>query len=75
LTVVKQNRHGKYAVVENVPTQKGSRTMEVDPKTHTVYLVTADRAPPPPATPDNPHPRPTMVPGSFRLLVLPYKQP
>jgi DNA-binding beta-propeller fold protein YncE len=73
LTVVRQDRHGKFAVVENVATQKYARTMEVDPKTHAVYLVTADRAPPPPATTDNPHPRPTMVPGSFRLLVLLYR--
>jgi hypothetical protein len=71
LTVVHEDGSGKLPVMENVPTQKGARTMEVDPKTHTVYLVTADRMPTPPTT-DNPHPRPTIVPGSFRLLILPY---
>jgi len=32
--------------------------------------VTADFGPPPPATAAQPHPRPSLVPGSFRLLVL-----
>lgn len=69
LTVVHEDSPHKFTVVENIPTQKGARTMEVDPKTHTVFLVTADRTPVAP-TPDNPHPRPAMVPGSFRLLVV-----
>ena len=68
LTVVHEDGPHKFSVVENVATQKGARTMEVDPKTHTVFLVTADRTPTPP-TPDNPHPRPTITPGTFRLLV------
>jgi hypothetical protein len=68
LTVVHEDGPRKFRIVENLTTQKGARTMEVDPKTHTVFLVTADRVPTPP-TADNPHPRPTVVPGSFRLLV------
>ncbi|MGN6148910.1 MAG: YncE family protein [Rhizomicrobium sp.] len=69
LTVIHEDGPRKFSVVENVATQKGARTMELDPKRHAVLLVTADRAPPPPATADNPHPRPAVVPGSFRLLV------
>jgi DNA-binding beta-propeller fold protein YncE len=69
LTVIREDGPRKFSVLENVATQKGARTMEIDPKTHTVLLVTADRAAPPPATADNPHPRPAIVPGSFRLLV------
>ncbi|MBS0273046.1 MAG: YncE family protein [Proteobacteria bacterium] len=68
LTVVHEDSSRKFSIVENVPTQKGARTMEIDPRTHTVFLVTADRTPTPP-TPDNPHPRPTIAPGTFRLLV------
>jgi DNA-binding beta-propeller fold protein YncE len=63
LTVVRQTG-GKYEVQENVPTQRGSRTMTVDPATHKVYLSAAEygaasgggRAP--------------MTPGSFMVLVL-----
>jgi len=68
LTVVHEDTPDKFTVVENVPTQLGARTMEIDPKTHNVFLVTADLTPTPP-TADNPHPRPTIVPGSFKLLV------
>jgi DNA-binding beta-propeller fold protein YncE len=68
LTVVHEDTPDKFSIVENVMTQLGARTMEIDPKTHNVFLVTADLVPVPP-TADNPHPRPTIVPGSFRLLV------
>ena len=69
LTVIKQDTPDKYSVAENVVTQRGARTMALDPKTHVIYLVTADFGPPPAATADNPHPRPSMVPGTFTLLV------
>ncbi|HEX3673396.1 MAG TPA: hypothetical protein VHU87_03915 [Rhizomicrobium sp.] len=68
LTVVHEDSPDKFPVVDSVPTQPGARTMEVDPQTHTVFLVTADLTPAAP-TADNPHPRPAIVPGSFRLLV------
>jgi DNA-binding beta-propeller fold protein YncE len=70
LTVVHEESPDKYTVVENVETARGARTMELDPATHTIYLVTADFGPPPAATAENPRPRPTMVPGSFKLLVV-----
>ena len=69
LTVVHQDAPNRYAVVEDVPTQAGARTMALDPRTHEIYLVTAEFAPAPPPTPDNPHPRGGMVPGSFVVLV------
>ena len=40
--------------------------MAYDPATDRVYLVTADFGPRPAATPENPRPRPPMIPGSFR---------
>ena len=69
LTVVHEDSADKYSVVENVTTQRGARTMALDPKTHTVYLATAQFGPPPAATPDRPRPRPSIVPGSFVILV------
>jgi len=69
LTVAHEDSPDKYTVVENVATQKGARTMTLDPKTHTVYLVTAGFGPPPAATADNPHPRPALLPDSFTLLI------
>ena len=69
LAVAHEDSPDKFSVVENVPTQKGARTMALDPKTHTVYLVTAGFGPPPGATADNPHPRPSILPDSFTLLI------
>lgn len=63
LTVI----HGLKALGE-VPTAKGARTMIVDAKTHHVFLVTADFGPAPAPTAERPHPRPSMVPGSFKLI-------
>lgn len=69
LTVVREESPDKFSVVENVPTQRGARTISLDPTTHTVYVVTAEFGPPPAATPENPRPRPTMVPNSFVVLL------
>lgn len=52
----------------NVPTAKGARTMTVDAKTHHVFLVTADFGPAPAPTAEHPRPRPSMLPGSFKLI-------
>jgi len=43
--------------------------MALDPKTHRVFLVTADFGPAPAATSEQPHPRPSVVPGTFAVLV------
>jgi hypothetical protein len=69
LTVVHEDSPAKFSVVDNLPTQPGARTMALDEKTHNVYLVTAKFGPPPAATPDNPHPRRTILPDSFVVLV------
>jgi hypothetical protein len=70
LTLVKEDSPGKFSVAENVPTQSGARTMALDSKTHNVFLVTAKFGPPPAATADNPHPRRTILPDTFVVLVL-----
>jgi YVTN family beta-propeller protein len=70
LTVVREDSPDKFTVLENVATQRGARTMALDPKTHRVFLVTAEFGPPPAPTPERPRPRPSIVPGSFTLLVL-----
>lgn len=68
LTVVHEDSPDKYTVVQNVTTQRGARTMEVDPTNHNVFLVTAEFGPPPPAAQPGERRRPSMVPGSFTLL-------
>jgi DNA-binding beta-propeller fold protein YncE len=70
LTVVHQDSPDKYTVLDNVKTQRGARTMALDPSSGRVYLVTADFAAPPAATPEQPHPRPSLVPDTFTVLVV-----
>jgi DNA-binding beta-propeller fold protein YncE len=70
LTVVKQQGSDKYSVAQALTTEKSARTMAIDPKTHKIYLPAAQFGPPPAATSDNPHPRPSIVPGTFHLVVI-----
>jgi DNA-binding beta-propeller fold protein YncE len=68
MTVVKQESPDKYSVLETVTTAPRARTMELDPKTHRVFLVTAEFGPAPAPTTEQPRPRPTVVPGTFQVL-------
>jgi DNA-binding beta-propeller fold protein YncE len=70
LNVVHEESPDKFVVAENVPTQAGARTMALDSKTHNVFTVTAKFGPPPAATADNPHPRRSIIPDTFVVLVL-----
>jgi len=70
LTVIRQESPDKYSVAENVPTQKGARTLALDSKTHQVFVVTANFGPRPAPTADQPRPRPAILPDSFVVLVV-----
>jgi YVTN family beta-propeller protein len=70
LTVVHEDSPAKFTVVQNVRTERGARTMTVDPKTHNVYLVTAKFGPPPAPSAGEPRPRPSILPDSFVVLVV-----
>ena len=70
LTVVHEDSPDKFTVVETVPTEKGARTMALDPETHKVYVVTAKFGPAPAPTADAPHPRPSILPNSFEVIEL-----
>jgi DNA-binding beta-propeller fold protein YncE len=58
-----------FRVVQTVQTELGARTMAFDPKTHNIFLVTAQFGPTPRATEANPRPRPPTIPGTFTLLI------
>jgi DNA-binding beta-propeller fold protein YncE len=70
LTVVQQETPNTYRVAQTVTTQRGARTMAIDLKTHKVYLSDAEFGPAPPVSADNPRPRPKILPGTFKLLVV-----
>jgi DNA-binding beta-propeller fold protein YncE len=70
LSVIREESPEKFMLAETVPTQTGARTLALDSKTHNVLVVTAKFGPPPAATPDNPHPRRSIVPDTFVVLVV-----
>ncbi len=67
--MVHEDSADKFTVAQNVPTQRGARTMALDTNTHDIYLVTAEFDEQPPAEGQT-RPRRTMKPGSFTLLVV-----
>ncbi len=68
LTEVHEDSPVKFHVVANIPTKKGARTSTIDENTHNIFLPTADFEPIPAPTADVPHPRPKVIPGSFKVI-------
>ncbi len=68
LTVIQEVDANTFKVLENVPTQKGARTISVNSKTHHIYLPTAEYGETPKPTAENPRPRPSLKPNSFVIL-------
>src|SRR5215471_10397163 len=62
LTVVHEDSPDAFSVVQNATTQRGARTMALNPGNHDVYLVTAEFEEAPPAEGQT-RPRRTMKPG------------
>lgn len=69
LHVFHEDNPDQFSVVESVKTEFGARNMAFDPKTHQLFIDTADFTPAQEPTADQPHPQPTPVSGTFRLLV------
>ena len=69
LTVIHQETPDEYKVLATVTTQVSARTMVLDPASHKIYLAAAKLGATPPATEEQPHPRPSIVPDSFTILV------
>ncbi len=59
----------KLSEVEAIKTLYGAKTLQVDTKTHNVFLSTSDFNPPAAPTEKQPHPLATAKPGNFRVLV------
>jgi YVTN family beta-propeller protein len=68
-TIAKEETPEKLTVVQTLQTERGARTMALDPKTHRIYLPTAQFLPPPSPSPGASPARPTIVPNTFKLLV------
>ena len=68
-TIAKEETPQKLTVVETLKTEPGARTMALDPKTHRIYLPTAQFQPPPSPSPGASPGRASVVPNTLKLLV------
>jgi mono/diheme cytochrome c family protein len=70
LSIFHEESPDKYALVENVKTLPGARTLALYQKSGRVCLPVADLGPIPVATAEIPRPRAPTIPGTFSVLVV-----
>ncbi|HEY8938029.1 MAG TPA: YncE family protein [Cyclobacteriaceae bacterium] len=68
ITVIKEISANEFKVIETIKTEAGARTITLDSKTHHIFVSSAQYGETPAATSENPHPRPSVVPGTFMVL-------
>jgi YVTN family beta-propeller protein len=68
-TIAMEETPQKLTVAQTLKTERGARTMALDPKTHRIYLPSAQFQPPPSPSPGMSPGRPTIVPNTLKLLV------
>jgi YVTN family beta-propeller protein len=66
---IAQELADKLTVVQTLKTERGARTMALDPTTHNIYLPTAQFEAPTNQVAGGLRQRPRMVPGTFKILV------
>ena len=69
VTIAHEDTPDKLTVVQTLTTERGARTMALDPKTHRIYLASAKYEPQPPPEAGAPRQRPKIIPGTFKILV------
>jgi len=65
LHIFHEDSPDKLSEVETVETEYGAKTMNIDPKTHNLFLSTADFGPPP----EDPKARRKVIPGTYHVLI------
>jgi YVTN family beta-propeller protein len=68
-TIAREEAPDKLTVLQTLKTERGARTMALDPQTHRIYLPTAQFQPPPSPSPGASPGRPSVVPNTLKLLV------
>ncbi|HXI83039.1 MAG TPA: YncE family protein [Verrucomicrobiae bacterium] len=69
VTIAHEDSPDKLTAVQILTTERGARTMALDPKTHRIYLPSAKYEPQSTPAPGATRQRPKIVPGSFKVLV------
>jgi DNA-binding beta-propeller fold protein YncE len=68
-TTIAKEEGDKLTTVQTLKTERSARTMAIDPKTHRIYLPSAQFEPPATPSPGASPTRPKMVPNTMKLLV------
>jgi DNA-binding beta-propeller fold protein YncE len=70
LHIFHEDSTDKLTEVETLDTEFGAKTMNMDTKTHNIFLSTADFGPAPPVpTKENPEAERKAIPGTFHVLI------
>jgi DNA-binding beta-propeller fold protein YncE len=69
VTIAKEETPDKLTVVQTLETQRGARTMALDPTTHKIYLPTGQFESSTNQVAGAQRQRPRMIPGTFKILV------
>jgi YVTN family beta-propeller protein len=67
--IAKEEAGDKLTVKQTLRTERGARTIALDPQTHRIYLPTAQFGPAPSASPGSSPGRPAILPNTCKLLV------
>ncbi|MCM0083162.1 hypothetical protein L4X63_16375 [Geomonas sp. Red32] len=70
LTIAHEVSPGRFGVLQTVPTQRGARTMAIDPTTHNVYLPAAQFSEAKATGATGATQRPEMIKDTFEILVV-----
>ena len=70
ITVVKEESSNKFSVAQTITTQKGARTITINPTTGQLFTPTSGYGSKPEPTIENPKPRASFIPNSFSILVV-----
>jgi hypothetical protein len=68
-TIAKEEAPDKLTLAQTLKTERGARTIAIDPATHRIYLPTAQFQPAPSPSPGASPGRPTIIPNTQKLLV------
>jgi YVTN family beta-propeller protein len=68
-TIAKEETPQTLTILQTLKTERGARTMALDPQTHRIYLPSAQFQPPPSPAPGASPARPSIVPNTLKLLV------
>jgi hypothetical protein len=69
LHIFHEDSPDKLSEVETITTEYGAKTMNIDPKTHNLFLSSSDFGPPGAPTKKHPKPERTAIPGTFHVLI------